>query len=55
VDGVRAADGRATSFGQSEVGDLARLHEFGDRPGNVFDGHIGVHTVLVEQVDPVRS
>jgi hypothetical protein len=33
--------------------DLARLDEVLDRAGNIFDGHIGVDPVLVEQVNPV--
>src|SRR3954468_10039866 len=55
LDGVRAADGAGSGFGQAEVLDLARLDEFLDRSGDVFDGDIGVDAVLVVQVDGVDS
>ena len=40
-------------FGHAEVLDLALLDEFLDRAGDVFDGHVGVDAVLVEEVDGV--
>jgi hypothetical protein len=34
--------------------DLARLKQISNSPCDVFDWHIGINAVLVEQVDPVR-
>jgi hypothetical protein len=53
LDGVGAADGLGSCFGQAEVLDLAHLDEVLDRSGHLFDEHLGVDPVLVEQVDGV--
>jgi hypothetical protein len=38
-------------FGQPEVLHLALANQVFHRPGHVFDGHIGIDPVLVEQVN----
>ena len=53
LDGVRAADRLRAGLGQAEVLDLARLDQVLDRAGDVFDRHIRIDAVLVEQVDDV--
>ena len=53
LDGVRAANRLHACFGQSEMLHFAGLDQFLDRARNVFDGHIGIDAVLVEQIDEV--
>jgi len=47
---VRAADGSHACFGEAEVLHLALLDQIPDGAGDVFDGNIGIHAVLVEEV-----
>ena len=50
---MRATDGLQPRFGQPEVPDLAFANQVFDRTGDVFDWHVGVDAVLVEEVDPI--
>ena len=54
LDGVGAANGFRAGFGQAEVLDLAGLNQFLHRAGDVFDRHVRVDPVLIEQVDASR-
>ena len=40
-------------FGKAEVLHLALLNQFFHRSRNVFDRHVGVNAVLIEQVDDI--
>jgi hypothetical protein len=51
LDGVRAANRLHARFGKAEVLDLALLNQFLHRARHVFDGHVRVNPVLIEQVD----
>ena len=53
LDGMGAADGLRARFGEAEVLDLALLDQLLHRPGHVFDRHVGVDAVLIEQIDDV--
>jgi hypothetical protein len=48
---VGSPDGGSGGFRQAEVADLSGLDEFADRAGDLFDRHVRVNAVLVEQVD----
>ena len=50
---MRTTDGVQPRFGQPEVPDLAFANQVFDRTGDVFDRHVGVDAVLVEEVDPI--
>ena len=41
-------------FGKTEVLDLACLNQFLHRAGDVFDGHVRVNPMLIEQVDDIN-
>ena len=45
------ADSFRTCFGHSEVLDLAFRDQFLHRSGHIFDRHVGIDTVLIEEVD----
>ncbi len=51
LHGVGAPDGLRTGLGKAEVLHLAGLNQLLHRAGYVFDGHVRVNAVLVEQVD----
>jgi hypothetical protein len=51
--GVRAPDRLHARLGKPEVLDLAFLDQLPDRAGDVFDRHVRVDAVLVEQIDRV--
>ena len=51
LDGVRAADRLRPGFGQAEVPDFALRDQVRDRAGDLFYRHVGIDSVLVEQVD----
>jgi hypothetical protein len=53
VHGVRATDRVRSCLRESEVADLARLHELRHRPDGLLDRDPGIHPMLVEQVDVV--
>ena len=53
LDGVGAADGLRAGFGQAEVPDLACCDQVLHGAGDVFDGHVGVDAVLIEEIDGV--
>jgi hypothetical protein len=53
LNGVSAANRSGRRFGQAEVFDLAFRHEILDGPGDIFDWHGGIDTVLIEQIDDV--
>ena len=50
---MRSPDGLLAGLGQSEILDLAFLNQLPDRARHVFDRHVWVHAMLVEQVDVV--
>ncbi len=55
LDGVRAADRLHARFGKAEVLHLACLNQFLHRSRHVFDRHVRVNAVLIEQIDASRS
>ena len=54
LDRVCPADRLHARFGQTEVLHLAFANQVLDRTGDVLDRHVGIDTVLVEQIDAVR-
>ncbi len=50
---VCATDGVDAGFGEPEVLHLALRDEVPNGACDIFDGHVGVHAVLVEEIDPV--
>ena len=54
LDGVGAADGLHACFGKAEVLDLAFLNQVLHRSRYVFDGHVRVNAMLIEQVDDIH-
>jgi hypothetical protein len=48
-----AADRLHAGFRQAEVLDLAFLNQILHRPRHLFDWHVRVHTVLIEQIDDI--
>ena len=54
LDGVCATDGLHACFGKAEVLDLAFLNQVLHRSGYVFDGHVRVNAMLIEQVDDIH-
>src|SRR5260370_27198582 len=54
LDRVRTTDGLDARFREAKVPDLALSDQLLHRPGDVFDGHVRVDAVLVEQVDGVN-
>jgi hypothetical protein len=53
LDGVGAADGFNSCLRESEVLYLPLLDQVLYGAGNVFDGHVRIDAVLVEQIDSV--
>ena len=53
--GVRASDRLRSGFRQPEVQHLARVDEFLDRTGDLFDGNVRVDPVLVVEVDSISA
>jgi hypothetical protein len=53
LDLVCAADRFHASFRKSKVLHLALPDQFLHRAGNVFDGNVGIDTVLIEQIDDI--
>ena len=51
LDGVGATNRLDACLGKAEVLDLALLNQFLHRSGHVFDRHVRVNPVLIEQVD----
>ena len=55
MDGLRAADGFDTYFGEADVADVSGFDEVGDGSDGVFDGDFGVEArgaVDVDVIDP---
>ena len=52
--GMSAADRFSVCFGESKVPDLAFLDQIPHCSGNLFDWHIGIDPVLIEQVNGVN-
>src|SRR5205807_105346 len=50
---MRAADGLYACFRESEVFKLALPDQVFHGSGNIFDRHVGIDAVLIEQVDDV--
>ena len=53
LNGMRSADGLRACFRQAEVPDLALLDQILDRPRYVFNGHLRINAMLIEQIDRV--
>jgi hypothetical protein len=53
LDGMRAPNRLDSCFRKAEVLDLSLLNQVLYRSGHVFDRHVRVNTVLIEQVDGV--
>lgn len=53
LHGMRTPDGLRASLGQTEVLHLAGLDQFFDRPSHLFDRHVRINAMLVEQVDDI--
>ena len=53
LDRVSATNGLRTRFGQAKVLHLAFAYEFLDGAGHVFDRHVRIYAVLIEQIDGV--
>jgi hypothetical protein len=54
LDCVCATDRLHACFRKAEVLDLALLDHVLHRAGDVFDRHVGVNPVLIEQVDDIE-
>ena len=55
LDGMGPPDGGRAGLGQTEVKDLAFPDEVFHRSGHIFHRDLGVHPMLVEQVDVVGA
>ena len=55
VHGVGPPDGGRRRLGEAEVADLALGHELGHGPDRLLDRRVGVHAVLVVEVDVVDA
>ena len=55
LDGVGAADGLHAGFGQAKVFDFSLLNQFLHGTSDVFNGHVRVNAVLVEQINSVNA
>src|SRR4029077_1592914 len=55
VDGVRAPDGLGRRLAQAKVLYLAGLHQLGHRADRLLDLDVGIHAVLVVEVDLVDA
>ena len=55
LDSVCATDRLHACFGKAEVLHLPLLNQFLHRAGDIFDRHVRVNAVLIEQVDARRS
>ena len=53
LDRVRAANRLHAGLGQTEVLDLALANQVLHRTRDVFDRHVRIDTVLIEEIDPV--
>ena len=54
MDGVGAGDGFRVRLRQTDIAYLPRLHELGHGTDGLLDRRIGVHTMLIVEVDVVR-
>jgi len=53
MDGVRATDRLHPCFRKSEVPDLAFLNQILNRSRHVFDWHLRINAMLIEEIDVV--
>ena len=53
LNGICATNRLWCCFGHPEVFHLALLNQLFHGSGNVFDGHVGVDAVLIEQIDDI--
>jgi hypothetical protein len=53
LDFVRATNRLDAGFGEAEVPDLALLNEVLHGSGDIFNRHVGVDAVLIEEVDDI--
>ena len=49
-----AADHLDAGFGHAEMPDLALMDQLLDRTGDILDGHVGIDSMLIEEVDAIR-
>src|SRR5271165_486961 len=54
LNGMCAPQCLRSRFGKTEILDLSFLNQVLDRSGDVFDWHVRVNTVLIEQIDAVH-
>ena len=54
LNGMCATNGLHSCFGEAEVFHLACLNQFLYRSGYIFNRHVRVHTVLVEEIDHIN-
>ena len=52
---MRAADRSRRRLGQTEVLDLALLDQTPDGARDVFDRHVRIHAVLIEEIDRIDT
>ncbi|MNU02228.1 hypothetical protein D3C72_2458710 [compost metagenome] len=50
---MRATNGLGTRFGKTKMFDLTFRDQILHRSGNIFNGHIGIDAVLIQQIDHV--
>jgi len=53
LNAVRATDDLHAGLGQAEVLDLSLADELLDGAGHILDGHLRIHTMLIQKVDAV--
>jgi hypothetical protein len=53
LDGMGATDRLHSRFGKAEVLHLALLDQLLHRARHIFDGHVGIDAMLIEQVDDI--
>ena len=42
-------------FGKSPIQNLTFVHKIFDRSGNIFNRHLRVNAVLIEEIDAIRN
>src|ERR1700761_6136101 len=47
------ADGFLTCLGEAAIANFARLHQFSHDSGNILNWHLGIHPMLIKEVDAI--
>ena len=55
MDGVGSADCAHPRLGEADVSHLSFGDQFGECPYGLLNGRIGIHPVLVVEIDVVRA